>query len=304
MSYILTFTLHAAPIFFFCVCVGNKVIFGACRIWDMPCSPPDKDAVTWRVKGCIPTVAPNANKRVRDSGYKYLSNTMLFCYHVIISGSRKHWKPPAFCLPPSLPLPSSITVSLSVCPCASAVVLPSFLSLPGVLCFFASSLHQPPFLSSPSFPSLSPSLSLLLLFSLDTLRPLPAPPTSIVLPLLDSILFLPLPLPPSLPLSFFVSTCIMPFLISLSHSASCWVFIIRYTISLSLSPCLSYFVSCVSSPLHDAIIWLSSLFLSFSRSHACRCLSVCLLYVWRPHRTLLVEGSLFCIVIFQRKCCF
>lgn len=80
---------------------------------------------------------------------------LLVKYCAIISGSRKHWKPPVFCLTPSLPVPFSVTVSLSVCPCASAAILPSFLSLPGVLYFFASSLHQPPF--SSRLLSLSPS---------------------------------------------------------------------------------------------------------------------------------------------------
>lgn len=92
------------------------------------------------------------------------SGILLVKYCAIISGSRKHWKPPVFCLIPSLPVPFSVTVSLSVCPCASAAILPSFLSLPGVLYFFASSLHQPPF--SSRLLSLSPSLHVVVLLYL------------------------------------------------------------------------------------------------------------------------------------------
>lgn len=142
-------------------------------------------------------------------------------------------------------MPLSVTVSLSVCPCASAAILPSFLSLPGVLYFFASSLHQPPF--SSRLLSLSPSPHVVVLLYL---TPRSCPTTSILLPLLDSILFLPLPLPPSLRLSFFLSPCIMLFLIYLSHSVFCWVFKIRYSLSLSLCPVFHLFDMMPLSSFH------------------------------------------------------
>lgn len=181
---------------------------------------------------------------------------LLVKYCAIISGSRKHWKPPVFCLTPSLPVPFSVTVSLSVCPCASAAILPSFLSLPGVLYFFASSLHQPPF--SSRLLSLSPSLHVVVLLYL---TPRSFPTTSILLPLLDSILFLPLPLPSSLRLSFFLSPCIMLFLIYLSHSVFCWVLKIRYSLSLFLyvlcfiSSTWCHYLAFIAVPVFLSMCW-------------------------------------------------
>lgn len=207
---------------------------------------------------------------VRNSCYK----SMLLSYLAIISGSRKHWKTS---LHPSLPPPSSITVSPSVCPCASAAILPSSLSLPGVLCFFASSPpHQPP--SSPLTHTPHPPPSIPLLFSSHAT---PQPPHSIstsvstVLPLLDSILFFsPTTATPSSPrsLSFSVSPCIKPLLISLSHSASCWGFIIRYNISRSLSSLLC--VLCFISSTWSNYLAFIAVPVSLSLSH-----SVCLTHV-------------------------
>lgn len=102
-----------------------------------------------RNTGSVLTVVTRASENmcncVSNCGYKHLSNTML----------HYHCKPPALCLTPSLTLPSSITLSPSGCPCASAAIPPSFLSLPGALCFFASSLHHPASSLTPLFVSLS-----------------------------------------------------------------------------------------------------------------------------------------------------
>lgn len=213
--------------------------------------------------------------KCENSGYKHLSNTMLLCYHVIISGSRKHWRPPAFL---SHSIPPSIAVSLSVCPGASAAILPSFLSLPCVLCFFASSLHQPSFLSAPL-----PFLPLSIHPTVVLVHYTPPPPscTSIMLPLLDSILFHLLSLPPSLRLSFFLSWCIMLFLISLSHCASCWVFIIRYTISRSPSflLCLPCFISSTWSNYLPFIAVPVSLSLSVSPMSMTQCVFAAFMFV-------------------------
>lgn len=133
-------------------------------------------------------------KFISTSRWEHLSNViMIACHHF---GQRKIHSIQSPFIPPLSP-------SLSVCPCASAVIPPSFGFLPGVPCFFASPLHRSP--SLPLFPSaarypLTTSVSITLL-----------------LPLLDSI---PPPSPPCVLfnhfLSFCMSPCIMACLICLS----------------------------------------------------------------------------------------
>lgn len=170
-------------------------------------------------------------------------------------------------LRPSLP-PSPVTGSPSVCPWASAVILPSFLSLPGVLCFFASSLHQLPSLP-PTYP---PFLSVpFTLFSFNTppycmSTPPPTPPNFIVLPLLDSILFLPLPLPPSPPVLLHV---IMHHPIPYHFVTFCFLLGIHNPLHISVCRPFLLCVWCfISSTWNN---YLSFIALPVLLSHTCWC---------------------------------
>lgn len=164
--------------------------------------------------------------------------------HASISGSKKHWKP-AFCFASTLPLPSTVTGSPSVCSCASAVILPSFLSLPGVLCFCASSLHQLTSLSPSPFSFFFAPLPLSSFSEPPScIPPSSYPPiTPIMPPFLDSIL-LPLLLPPSRR----PSSChhiIMPF----RFVTFCFLLgiynLLQISLSVSCSLCAGFHLLCI-----------------------------------------------------------
>lgn len=152
------------------------------------------------------------------------SVVLLGHYHAIISNSRKTAKTSCLLsrsIPPCAALCRCVSIRLSLCLSCN----PSIISIsPRCAVLFR-------LIASPAPLFLSLALSSLCSCSLVPYTPfLPHHCTSIVLPLLASILFLPLPPLPSRSLSSFMSQCIMLFLICLSHLVICWVF-------LSLSLC-------------------------------------------------------------------
>lgn len=134
---------------------------------------------------------------VRNSGYKHYQSVTMSSFQT--EGNTENLLlfvsiHPYLCPPLSL--------YLSVCPCASAAILPSFLGLPGVLCFFASLLHQLLFLPLLfSYPTTTASGSPHLHRATSPwLHPSSPTATPSFTPLVP------------------MSSCIMPFLIRLSHS--------------------------------------------------------------------------------------
>lgn len=157
-------------------------------------------------------------------------------------------------------------VSLHPSPCLSlslclypSVPVPQLRSFHHFYLSLVCCTFSPHRFTSPRFPlAFSPSLHVVVLLYL---TPHSFPTTSILLPLLDSILFLPLPLPPSLRLSFFLSPCIMLFLNYLSHSVFCWVLKIRYSLSLFLyvlcfiSSTWCHYLAFIAVPVFLSMCW-------------------------------------------------
>lgn len=204
---------------------------------------------------------------VSRSGYKHPANGTLLLNHVIFSSIKKNSETSLFCLALPLPTPPPALlyhcISPSVYPCASAAFFPSSRSLPGVLCFFASLLDHPAFLSIPA---------LALPIAQYPTSPHPPGPHPFLalrlvsLPLLDSVLFF-TTTPSFICYALFHSVPHAVSYLFFSHYTSCWFLIICYSSSLALSLCPVFL-----SPPHDITISLLSLPLSFSPSHiVCEC---------------------------------